>query len=356
MSLLKFQCDHQYPSGFSMRIQFETSHLVTSLFGPSGSGKTSVLEMIAGLKYPQRGIIEIDQRVVTHTEQSISVPLRLRNVGMVFQDHLLFPHYTVEGNLRYGYARRSNSNSIEFDRVVQVMDLGHVLNRYPKNLSGGEKQRVALGRALLSNPKLLLMDEPLAALDETLKFRILNYLERALEEWKIPTLFVSHGQAEVRRFAEWVIVLDQGKIVSQGSPQESLGTPLSLQWKNSTAPDNLLKVDEIECGDSYCTGRIGHQILKLPLISKHYTPPIYVEFPPGAVFLSKTDISNVSARNHLKGTVQQIVTLKNESFLAIDIGQILWAEITNEALKELQIGVGSELYCLLKTHSLKIIE
>jgi molybdate transport system ATP-binding protein len=189
-----------------------------------------------------------------------------------------------------------------------------------------------------------------------LKHKILNYLERALEEWKIPTLFVSHGQAEVRRFSEWVIVINQGKIVSQGYPQEALGTPYSLQWKNSTAPENLLKIDDFQCGESYCIGRVGNQFLKLPMIPNHFAPPIFVEFSPNSVILSKRDIPDISARNHLKGIVQQIIQLKNDSFLAVDVGQILWAEITNEALKELEIEVGSELYCLIKTHSLKIFD
>jgi molybdate transport system ATP-binding protein len=218
-----FRCRHQFPGGFSLDAAFETAAQVTALSGPSGSGKTSVLYMIAGLLRPQSGAIRFGERVWLDTAQGIGLKAEQRHVGFVFQDHLLFPHLDVQRNLMYGRRRRRGRLvAIEPSRVIEVLELGDLLARYPRNLSGGEKQRVALGRSLLSGPELLLMDEPLAALDAELKDRILTYLERVVEEWHVPTIYVSHSLAEVRRLADRVIVLDQGRVGISGPADELL--------------------------------------------------------------------------------------------------------------------------------------
>ena len=184
---------------------------------------------------------------------------------MVFQDALLFPHLTVEGNLRYGERRRNKERrAIDFARVVEVLELGPLLQRYPRNLSGGERQRVATGRALLSSPELLLMDEPLASLDTSLRDRVLSYLERAAAEWNIPILFVTHAQAEVRRAAQWVVLLDKGRRVGAGTPEDALGQPEPLAWTDATGPINLLRLEKVESQDGYCTALVGTQLLQLP--------------------------------------------------------------------------------------------
>ena len=223
MTRLVFDCSHRFAGGFSLAAAFETSAQVTALFGPSGSGKTSVLYMIAGLLRPHIGSIALGDETWLDTRSGIYWKAERRRVGFVFQDHLLFPHLTVERNLMYGHRRRQSSAAkIEPRRVVEVLELGELLTRYPRNLSGGEKQRVALGRSLLSGPELLLMDEPLAALDEGLKDRILTYLERVVAEWRLPSIYVSHSAAEVRRLAEHVIALDQGRVTQCGPPQDVL--------------------------------------------------------------------------------------------------------------------------------------
>lgn len=217
MSRLSFQCRYRYASGFELDLAFETEALATSLFGPSGSGKTSILMLIAGLLRPDFGRIELGDRVLFDSATRRSLPIEQRRVGLVFQDHLLFPHLSVEGNLRYGLRRRAQTGrTIEYDRVVDVLELGDLQRRFPRHLSGGQRQRVALARSLLAAPELLLLDEPLAALDESLKERILDYLERVMEQWQIPVLYVSHGVAEVRRLAQQVVAIDAGSIIFQG--------------------------------------------------------------------------------------------------------------------------------------------
>ena len=228
MNRLSFHCTHRFAGGLDIDVAFETSAAVTALFGPSGSGKTSVLYMIAGLLRPDSGLVRCGDQVWLDTHTGVFLKAEQRHVGFVFQDHLLFPHLSVEANLMYGRRRRRGDGpAIEPARVIEILELGDFLRRYPRNLSGGEKQRVALGRSLLSRPELLLMDEPLAALDEPLKDRILAYLERVMSEWHLPTIYVSHNAAEVRRLAEQVIVLERGRVTQCGTPDEALAANYS---------------------------------------------------------------------------------------------------------------------------------
>jgi molybdate transport system ATP-binding protein len=223
MSTLQFKCRHRYQDGFQIEVDLEVDVRFTALFGPSGSGKTSILSMIAGLLRPQYGVIRVAGQTLLDTGAGLCLPPEARGVGVVFQDSLLFPHLTVDANLRYGARwRRAKRRSVELDRVVEVLEIERLLGRYPRNLSGGERQRVALGRALLSGPGLLLMDEPLASLDSALKGRVLAYLERVASEWDIPTLFVTHSRADVRRAADRVVLIERGRLHGCGPVGEIL--------------------------------------------------------------------------------------------------------------------------------------
>jgi len=357
MSMLSFECRHRYAGGFQLDVCFELAHRVTSLFGPSGSGKTSVLSIIAGFLRPDRGKVRIAADVVLDTQRGLCLPPERRSVGIVFQDHLLFPHYTVKANLRYGKRyRRRRHRPVQLEQVAKVLEISGLLRQYPQQLSGGERQRVALGRALLSGPELLLMDEPLASLDAPLKERILTYLERVVEEWKIPTIFVTHSQAEVRRLADWVVVMENGRTMAAGPPNEALSRPQPLGWKNSLGPVNLLRLEQVEASDDHLNGRVGGQMLYLPPQEIPATSPLFVQFSPVDVTLSLHDVDGLSARNRLHGRVCQIVSLAGAVFVAIDIGQIFWAEMTPQAASELQLQLGSEVTCFLKAHSLRLVD
>jgi molybdate transport system ATP-binding protein len=219
--MLAFRCRHQYASGFSFDVSFETEHRVTALFGPSGSGKTSVLNIVSGLLHAQEGLVRLDDHTLFDSAKSINLRPEQRRTGYVFQDSLLLPHKSVEGNLAYGLRRRGNSSpAIGWDRVVDVLELRPLLQRLPRTLSGGERQRVALGRALLSQPRILLLDEPWSALDDSAKDRVLDYLERALAEWQLPALLVSHDRHSLRRLAEWVVAIDGGRVQQTGPVNE----------------------------------------------------------------------------------------------------------------------------------------
>lgn len=200
---------------FTVELDVEIARQVTALFGPSGAGKTSVLDLIAGLRRAPSAYIELDGRVLTDTAARREVPARDRHIGYVPQDGALFPHLSVRGNVLYG-----TKGDAALNRVVEVLEIGHLLDRRIGGLSGGEKQRVALARALLSSPRLLLLDEPLAALDEDLKARVLSYLQRVRDELRVPMLYVSHTTDELRALCDEVLVLDRGRLRGRGQPRE----------------------------------------------------------------------------------------------------------------------------------------
>ena len=202
---------------FALEASFTSEGRVTGLFGASGAGKTSLINIIAGLLKPDRGVVTLDGEVLDDTAAGVHMPPHQRRIGYVFQDARLFPHLNVRQNLDYG--RRMNGlaeDPAQHKRVVDLLDIGPLLDRRPGKLSGGERQRVAFGRALLSKPRLLLLDEPLGALDEGRKLEILPYLARLRDEAGIPMVYVSHDAAELRQLATQIVMLKRGHITAFG--------------------------------------------------------------------------------------------------------------------------------------------
>ena len=193
----------------------------TAIFGPSGSGKTTTLDAIAGLRAPDRGVIRIDGRALFSSRERVNLPSHQRRVGYVPQDVALFPHMNVRLNLLYG---RHPGTSPPLERVVSMLEIESLVDREVGALSGGERQRIALGRALMSGPSLLLLDEPLAAVDVPLRRRILPYLQRVRDELHLPLVYVSHDREEVQRLADYVVVLEAGRVAAAGSPATLLGS------------------------------------------------------------------------------------------------------------------------------------
>ena len=212
---------------FSIEASFTSEGRVTGLFGASGAGKTSLINMIAGLLRPDRGIIAVDGETLDDTMAQTHVPVHRRRIGYVFQDARLFPHLDVRQNLDYG--RRMNGlaeDGAQHRRVTELLDIGNLLDRRPGRLSGGERQRVALGRALLSRPRLLLLDEPLGSLDDERKEEILPYLVRLRDEASIPMVYVSHDAAELRQLATQIVMLRHGRVTTFGGVKVLPGPPL----------------------------------------------------------------------------------------------------------------------------------
>ncbi len=200
--------------GFELNAAFQAPRGVTALFGPSGAGKTSLVNLIAGLLKPEKGRITLDEKVLFDSSRKIHLPPERRGVGCVFQEGRLFPHLSVKSNLLYGMRLiPPQSRRIDLDEVVELLGIAHLMGRRPATLSGGEKQRVAVGRALLSSPRLLLMDEPLASLDQARKKEVLPFLARLPKDLNLPIIYVSHSLEEVEFLADRVVRLSQGKII-----------------------------------------------------------------------------------------------------------------------------------------------
>ncbi|MBI2220980.1 MAG: ATP-binding cassette domain-containing protein [Acidobacteria bacterium] len=195
---------------FSLEAACASTSRSLALFGPSGSGKTTLVEAIAGLRRPDRGHVRVGGRKLFSSTEGVDVPVHRRHVGYVPQDLALFPHMSVRRNVMYGAGRGAVSN---FERVTSVLEIGPLLPRAVRDLSGGERQRVALARALMSSPDLLLMDEPLASVDAPLRRRIVPYLQRVRDDLKVPVVYVSHDEEEVRAIGEWILTLAQGRVI-----------------------------------------------------------------------------------------------------------------------------------------------
>jgi molybdate transport system ATP-binding protein len=208
---LEFDCEFSYPSGFHLALAFRAEEGVTGLCGPSGAGKTTVLNLIAGVLRPCRGTIRLRDRILFDSQSRTNMPLHRRRFGYVFQDFLLFPHLTVDNNLKYG-ARRTKAPAADFSRLLEILELGPLLDRYPKTLSGGEQQRVALGRAIATGSQFLLLDEPVSALDAGRKSGVLDYLEALLREFRTSALIVSHDASSLERLgAKRISIGDMSK-------------------------------------------------------------------------------------------------------------------------------------------------
>lgn len=221
-------------SDFALEVDVEIQSRVTGICGPSGAGKTSLLDLVAGLRRPRTALIELDGTVLTDTAAGRFVPTRQRHIGYVPQDLALFPHLSVRRNLLYGHASNvPSSHLFALSHVAEVLEIAPLLDRGISDLSGGEKQRVALGRALLTAPRLLLLDEPLASLDSKLKARILPFLARVRDEFRLPMLYVSHDVAEVKALCEDVLWMERGRFSGSSADAVALPVPATAPSKTS---------------------------------------------------------------------------------------------------------------------------
>jgi molybdate transport system ATP-binding protein len=349
---LEFEGLLRRPGGFVLDARFHAPPGVTALFGPSGSGKSTVLAIVSGLLRPDSGRVRVGGSVLLDTERGICLQPEARGIGLVPQDGQLFPHLTVQANLEYGLRRRPRRH-LDPSAVIEILELGPLLRRSPATLSGGEKQRTALGRAVLRGPDLLLMDEPVAALDEHIKDRILTHLEKVFREWRIPTLFVSHDQADVRRMAEHVVVIEDGRVMDAGAAPGALDRALTGRMKSQSGPVNVLRLDAVRREAGHVEGGIGSQRLHVPGAWIPDPGPIHVQFEAKDVSLARAEVPGISIRNQLHGTVEDIIELEDRVYVRVDVGQPLWAEVTGEAVRELALGRGSAVTCLVKTSALR---
>ncbi len=296
-----------YP-GFSLDVDRRLSLSgVTGLFGPSGGGKSTLLRIIAGLESRAEGEVTFGSE--TWQNEASFVPPHLRPIGYVFQDARLFSHLTVEGNLRYARDRRRDEDGISYDEVVAAMDLQALLHRYTDALSGGERQRVAIARTLLTNPRLLLLDEPLAALDIGRKREILPYIEALPQRFGIPAIYVSHAINEMARLADEVIVLENGVVTTVGPVVQVLNSEALQSSTMPFEPVTILEATVLEhLPDLYLTRVDYHgQQISVPIIDAHKKGDVVrLSVRSGDVVLATEKPFGLSVRNVLEGTVSSV--------------------------------------------------
>ncbi len=330
---------------------------IVALFGRSGAGKTSLVNMLAGLSRPDSGRIEIEGVTVFDSSRGIDLPPERRRIGYVFQESRLFPHMAVRGNLTYGLRRAPPAERrIQLDQIVELLGLGALLGRRPHDLSGGEKQRVALGRALLANPRLLLMDEPLAGIDQARKDEVLRFIERLRDELTIPIVYVSHAMPEIVRLADTMVLMSEGRVEAVG-PLDEVTSRLDLRPLTGRYEAGAVLVARVERQDasfaltelSFAGGRLLVPRLDLPRGAE-----LRLRIRARDVVLALERPTGTSILNALPCVVKDIGTEEGPQVdLRLDAGgAALWARITRRSLHELALVQGSKVYALIKAGSI----
>jgi len=328
---------------------------VTALFGASGSGKSTLLRIISGLEKQARGLVRFRDEV-WQDGNGRRVPPHHRGTGYVFQDARLFAHLSVAGNLRYSARRAGDGCAIQFDDVVDSLDLGPLLARRTAELSGGERQRVALGRALLARPRLMLMDEPLASLDEKRKADILPYIERLPAVFHVPTIYVTHNIAEVTRLADRMLVLSDGRVAAEGAVADVLARLDLAPETGRFEAGSLLTATVVGHDDGYQLTTLKHagQPIETPRTNLAIGAQVRLRVRARDVMLAMQRPSGISARNVLRGTIREIAEEPDTAFAEtlIDIGGAsLRARITRKTVAELGLAPGAPVYAIIKAIS-----
>lgn len=341
---------------FSFDAAFRSARGITALFGRSGSGKTSMIRMIAGLTRPNEGRIVLDGEILTDTAQRIFVPRHRRRFGYVFQEARLFPHLSVRHNLFYGrwFAPRSGKTE-SLDRIVALLGIEDLLERSPQKLSGGEKQRVAIGRALLSSPRLLLMDEPLAALDDARKAEVMPYLERLRDEMDIPIVYVSHSVGEVMRLADRVIVMRDGRVETIGSAADVLSNPLTPLDRREAGAVLECHVESVDAKHQLTTIALRSARLVLPGLLGSPGTPVRVRIPSRDVMLATKRPEGLSALNIIEGVIQALTAAGDATVdVRLDCGgDVVFARITAFSAERLALFTGMQVFAVVKTVALE---
>jgi len=342
---------------FELKVAFRAEAPIVGLFGRSGSGKTSVVNALAGTSRPQRGRIVINGETLFDSARGIDLPPDKRRLGYVFQHRLLFPHLDVESNLRYGLHRAAvTARVIDPAHVIQLLGLKTLLHRLPDRLSGGEKQRVAIGRALLAQPRLLLMDEPLASLDVLRQSEVLRYIEQLRDDLHIPIVYVSHAVGEITRLADTVVLLADGKALAYGPVDEVMGRidlrPHTGRYESGSVIESVVAAHDLAYG--LTTLRFDGGELIVPNVEDLVGERVRVRIRARDVSLAIARPAGLSVLNVLSASLVAIAAEEGPiAEVQLQIGQAtLLARITRKSLHELGLRAGQQVYALIKAVSL----
>ena len=338
---------------FTVNAAFETSGRLTALFGKSGAGKTTIVNAIAGLIRPDRAKISVDGEVFVDTERHVFVPKHRRRLGYVFQEGRLFPHLTIQQNLLYGqWFSGSKRDAAQVDEIVDLLGIAHLMKRRPGDLSGGEKQRVAIGRALLANPRLLLMDEPLASLDEERKAEILPYLERLRDEVRIPIVYVTHAVSEIARLATTVVLIADGRVQKVGLVSDVLADPAFNALEGADAGGLItVHVEGHDPEDGLTVLRSKAGTVVVPKVDAEIGAELRIHVHARDVMLATERPTGLSALNVLPARVLRVGEATGP---VIDVtlnlgGENLLARITRRSLSRLKIEPGRQVFAVIKS-------
>jgi len=353
------RADLQFERGnFSLEVRFESAGRVIGVFGPSGAGKSTLISLLAGLEQPRRGSIAVEGRTLFDRPASINVPAHQRRLGVAFQEHRLFPHLSVRGNLLYG--AQPGGGGPAAAPIIDLLGLTPLLSRRVHELSGGERQRVALGRALICRPRALLLDEPLASLDRALKRQIMPYLCRVRDSAAVPMLYVSHDLSEILQLTDELLLLDRGSVVGHGRYLDLVHDRAAQALLHDRGMCNLVAGrvirDSPEDGQSTLQlGDIGDrsQQLVIPHCGSPVGTIVTALVHPWDIALATDPIHAISIQNQLRGTVTRSSLHAHGMIVEVDAGATLIAEISPRSAAALGIEPGRQLYCLIKSRAVR---
>jgi molybdate transport system ATP-binding protein len=341
---------------FDLAVRFSADAPIVGLFGRSGAGKSSVVNAIAGITRPARGVIRVNGQVLFDSAQRVDLPPERRRVGYVFQDALLFPHLDVEANLLYGMRRRgAHERFIDPANVIDLLGLAGLLRRRPNALSGGERQRVAIGRALLAQPRLLLLDEPLASLDVPRRMEILDYVERLRDGLHIPMVYVSHSVPEIARLADTVVVLSDGRCLAAGDTDDVMGRldlkPATGRFEAGSLIDTRVARHDLDA--QLTTLAFAGGELRVPQLEAAVGERVRARIRARDVSLAVRRPEGISILTVLAG---RVAAIEAENGPVVDVriavgGALLTARITRHSLRELRVHAGQDVYALVKAVS-----
>lgn len=345
---------------FQLQIKDDLPPGFTIVFGPSGAGKSTLLDCIAGLLPPDHGRIRLGNEVFYDAAQNIFLSPQKRHIGYVFQSLALFPHLSVEGNVAFGLSgMAAAARSARIEQVLQTLHILPLRNRKPNELSGGEKQRVALARSVITQPRVLLLDEPLTGLDAGLRQAILDDLRIWNAANPVPILYVTHNREEVDAIGERVVAIVDGHIRARGTPQQVLDAPRALALAQATGFENVLAARVVELRPDDGVMRVElectHCDLEIPLGTAQAGETIQVAIRAGDIMLATQLLYGLSARNVLPGTVESIETRGTLVRLQVNAGVRFIVHVTPGAMRSLELATGSVVWLVIKTHSCHVV-
>ncbi len=346
--------------GFTLDVALDAPPGITMLFGASGSGKTTLLRCIAGLTRPDEGRIAIGDRVLFDSRSGVDIAVQDRHVGYVFQQAALFPHMSLRENIGYGLNRvTADERQVRVSAIAESFRIAPILDRRPAQVSGGERQRAALARALVTKPSLLLLDEPLSALDHAIQSRIMDDLRRTSDASQIPMVYVTHSHREVYTLGARAVVIDNGRVIATGTPHEVLDRPDQSVVANLAGFENVFDAVVVErrerAGTMECRVEGTATELEVPLTASSVGAPIRIAIRAGDILVGSEEPRGLSARNVLRGRLIELTAHGPTMVAVVDAGARFIVHLTPTGVESLHLKPGDHVWLIVKTYSCRIV-